>query len=77
MKKSARHAKNRIVRKTDIICEKNNKTFKKSKSKQNRKRKNKNNSNSENTFRSVLELFELDKESILLCHLSMLESKNK
>ena len=77
MNKSTRLAKNSILRKKDIICEKNNKTFKKRQSKKNRKRKNGNNSNSENTFRSVLELFELDKESLLLCHLSMLESKTK
>ena len=77
MKKSARVAKSRILHKTDITCKKNNKTFKIKRSKTNRKRKNGDNSNSENTFRSVLELFEQDKESILLCHLSMLESKIK
>ena len=72
LKSSATRAKTKMPRKS--ICKKNRKCIGRSKSRENRKKKDKNNS-SANTNRGILELFELDKEYILLYHLSMLESK--
>ena len=62
----------KVKRTTSTISKKNNKdNIDRNKRNRNRKKK------SDNTFSGILELFESDKESILLYHLSMLESKSR
>merc|ERR1711994_129978 len=62
----------KVKRTTSTISKKNNKdNIERNKRNRNRKKK------SDNTFSGILELFESDKESILLYHLSMLESKSR
>ena len=71
MKNSACVAKTKKL-KGKTISKKNNKdNIHLKKRKSNRKNK------SENKFCGILELFEADKESILLYHLSMLEAKSR
>ena len=71
MKNSACVAKTKKL-KGKTISKKNNKdNIHWNKKKSNRRNK------SENTYRGILELFDADKESILLYHLSMLEAKSR
>ena len=76
LKSSATLAKNKMPRKNTSICKKKANILGSSQSRKTRKTKDKNNS-AGNTHFGVLELFELDKEYILLYHLSMLESKGR
>ena len=67
-------AKKKLPRRTKSILQKNSKRVCLDKSTAKRRKKDKNNT-SGNTNCGLLDIFELDKEYILLYHLSILESK--
>ena len=69
MKNSACVAKTKKLKGKTISKKSNKDNIHWNKKKSNRRNK------SENTYRGILELFDADKESILLYHLSMLEAK--